>query len=116
MDVIIRRDGEGRGGDGDEEGERHSAVFLLELEGLGPVRVDAGLQGKRFHARFTTPNEEVGRFIETEMPKLREAIENQDFIVEGISWLLDRTEPEPVIPSLGGEDPTGETSFINLRI
>ncbi|MFC1491114.1 flagellar hook-length control protein FliK [Nitrospinota bacterium] len=114
MDIVVRRDGERRGGRG--ENDQHSAVFLLELEGLGPLRVDAGIQGKRVHARFTTPNEEVGKFIEAEMPKLRESIESQDFIVEGISWMHDQTSPEPVVPSFSSDDPTGDSSFINLRV
>jgi len=114
MDVIIRRDGKGAGGA--ENDEHQSVVFLLELEGLGSLRVDAGLNGKNMHARFTTPSEEVGRFIEIELPKLHEALESQEFIVEGISWVQSLHQSEPVVPAWAPGDPSGENSFINLRI
>lgn len=114
MDVIVRRDGKGAGAAENEE--HQSVVFLLELEGLGPLRVDAGLNGKNMHAKFTTPSEEVGRFIEIELPKLHEALETQEFIVEGISWVQSLQQSEPVVPSWAPDDPSGENSFINLRI
>lgn len=115
LDVIVRRDGEGRQAGGGED-EQHSVVFLLELQGLGPLRVDAGVRGKHVHARFTTQIEEVGRFIEAELPALREAMEGQEFLIEGLSWIHARPEGEPLVPTLEPEAPSGEQSFINLRV
>ncbi len=114
MDIVVRRDGEGESGKGGKE--NHSAVFLLELEGLGALRVDAGVQNSRVHIRFTTPDEEIGKFIEKEMPKLREAIETHELAVDGISWILGRAVPEPVIPTDEEEDLSGGNSYISLRV
>jgi hypothetical protein len=114
MDIVVRRDGEGGGGR--EEKENHSAVFLLELKGLGALRVDAGVQNNRVHVRFTTVDEEIGKFIEKEMPKLREAIESQELAVDGISWILGRAVPEPVIPPVEAKDLSGGNSYISLRV
>ncbi|HBK81143.1 MAG TPA: hypothetical protein DDZ83_15995 [Nitrospinae bacterium] len=115
LDVVVRRDGEGRQAGGGED-EQHSVVFLLELQGLGPLRVDAGVRGKHVHARFTTQIEEVGRFIEAELPALRDAMEGQEFLIEGLSWIHARPEGEPLVPTLDPEAPSGEQSFINLRV
>jgi hypothetical protein len=110
---VVRSDEEGRGQSGEKE--NHSAVFLLELEGLGSLRVDAGVQSNRVHIRFTTPNERVGRFIEKELPNLRESIEAQELSVEGLSWIQSRIVPEPVIPVDHEPNPV-DGSYISLRV
>ncbi len=114
MNIVVRRDGEGGGGS--SEKENHSAVFLLELEGLGALRVDAGVHNNRVHVRFTTDDEGVGRFIENEIPKLREAIEAQELAVDGITWILGMVEPEPVVPVDEGDDPSQDNSYISVRV
>ncbi len=114
MDIVVRRDGEGRSG---SDGKKsHSVVFLLELEGLGALRVDAGVQNSRVHIRFTMADEEVGKFIEKELPKLREAIESQELAVDGLSWILGRAAPEPVVPANEDEALSGGSSYISLRV
>jgi hypothetical protein len=115
MDVVVRGDREaskkGR------QRENYTAVLLLELEGLGPLRVDAALVRNRATVRFTTPSEPVGQFLSGELPKLREAIESQQIQVERVSWTQGRVTPEPAVPVPPHEEgPEGSPSFIDLKV
>ncbi|OGL61682.1 MAG: hypothetical protein A3J27_01700 [Candidatus Tectomicrobia bacterium RIFCSPLOWO2_12_FULL_69_37] len=115
MDVVVRGDREGSGKG--RERENYSAVLLLELEGLGPLRVDASLVRSRASVRFTTPSEAVGRFISRELPKLREAIESQQLQVERIAWTQGKVTPEPAVPvPPQAEGPGGGAPFIDLQV
>jgi len=115
IDVVVRRGPEG-GHESGGENDQHSVVFFLELQGLGPLRVDAGVHAKRVHARFTTQIEDVGRFLEAELPVLREAMERQDFLIEGLSWIHARPEGESLVPTSAPEAFPDEQSLINLRV
>lgn len=115
MDVVVRGDR-----DASKEGrqrENYSAVLLLELEGLGPLRVDAALVRNQATVRFTTPSEPVGQFLDGELPKLREAIESQQIRVERVSWAQGRVTPEPAVPVPPQvEGPEGAAPFIDLKV
>ena len=74
------------------------------------------MQNNRVHVRFTTEDEAIGRFIENEIPKLREAIEAQELAVDGISWILGMVEPEPVVPVDEEGDPSQDNSYISVRV
>ncbi|MEK6710457.1 MAG: flagellar hook-length control protein FliK, partial [Nitrospinota bacterium] len=116
MDVVIRdheREAPGQG----RKRETYSAVVLLELEGLGPLRVDAALMRDRASVRFTPPSEPVGRFLSAELPKLREAIESQEIGVERLSWLLGKVAPEPPLPAPPErEGPEGASPLIDVKV
>ena len=115
MDVVVRGDREGSGKG--RERENYSAVLLLELEGLGPLRVDAALVRNRASVRFTTPSEPVGKFLNGELSKLREAIESQQIQVERVSWAQGKVMPEPAVPvPPQAEGPEGSISFIDLKV
>ncbi|MBI4251026.1 MAG: flagellar hook-length control protein FliK [Candidatus Tectomicrobia bacterium] len=115
MDVVVRGDREAS-----KEGrqrESYSAVLLLELEGLGPLRVDAALVRNQATVRFTIPSEPVGQFLDGELPKLREAIESQQIRVERVSWAQGRVTPEPAVPVPPQvEGPEGAAPFIDLKV
>ncbi len=115
MNIVVRRDG---GGGGGKDGERrnYTAVLFLELEGLGPLRIDASLVENRVNVRFTTPVEPVGKFIEADLIKLKEGIESQDIGVDGISWILGRPQAEAIIPVEENEDLPEGDSYINLKV
>ncbi|MBI3128950.1 MAG: flagellar hook-length control protein FliK [Candidatus Tectomicrobia bacterium] len=115
MDVVVRGD-RGAGKKGGRK-ENYSAVLLLELEGLGPLRVDASLARGRASVRFTTPSEPVGRFLNGELPKLREAIESQQIQVERVSWAQGKVTPEPAVPAPPeAAGPEGAAPFIDLKV
>jgi len=115
VDVVVRRGGK-RSGGGEAGRESYSVVFLLDLQGLGPLRIDASLIRNRASVRFTTPSAEVGKFLDLELPKLREAIESHEIRVEGLSWAQGRVQPEPVVPAgPGGARPEG-SSLIDLQV
>lgn len=116
MDVVVRGDREASGKG--RERENYSAVLLLELEGLGPLRVDAALVRNRASVRFTTPSEPVGKFLHGELPKLREAIESQEIGVERVSWTQGKVTPEPAVPAppQAHEGPEGAAPFIDLKV
>lgn len=116
VDVIVRREKQGSGGKGGEDAERSSAIFLLNLEGLGELRIDAALAAGRVSIRFTTPSGEVGKFLETELPKLQEGIESYQIPVEGLSWILGRLEREPLVPREKSTEHDDGFSFIDLKV
>lgn len=83
MDIVVHQD---RGGGSDTaEKEKHSAIFLLELEGLGSFWVDKEVQNLLVYARFTTGNDEVGQFLGREIPRSGEGIEVKNLFIDGNS-------------------------------
>lgn len=78
------------GGDDGRQSHRHrrrsySLVTLLELDGIGPIRVDALLTGKRIAARFMVERPEIERAVAVLLPVLNKGLCGRGYQVEALS-------------------------------
>lgn len=68
------------------KGERsHNLVTLLELDGIGAIRVDARLTGKRIAARFMVDRLDVERAVAALLPTLGQGLIARGYQVEALS-------------------------------
>lgn len=104
----------GKGQSGRDDGRRWSLATVLELDGLGPVRVNAVLAGRRIGARLLVERPEVERAVAALLPLLLEGLAAQGFEVEALTaGLAD-------LATLRGEDLRARTlsgrALVNVRV
>jgi hypothetical protein len=68
----------------------YRAVTLLDLRGIGPVRADAFLTGRRILVRLFVERADVERLLTGALPLLSEALTAQGYEVDGLSTGLAR--------------------------
>jgi hypothetical protein len=94
-------------------GRSYSLVTLLQLDGIGAIRVDALLTGKRIAARFMVERPEVERAVRALLPNLKRGLSAGGYKVE----TLAATVADPDL--IRGEDLRARTvpdlNLINLR-
>lgn len=88
--------GGGRGGR--EQARSYNVVTLLELDGLGALRVDTLLTGKRLSARFLLDQPEVRQRVAGYLPALNASLSAKGYQVDVLA--ADVGEP----PQVRGED------------
>ena len=89
--VEERRAG-GRGGQ--EQARSYNVVTLLELDGLGALRVDTLLTGKRLSARFLLDQPEVRQRVAGYLPALNTSLSAKGYQVDVLA--ADMGEPQQV--------------------
>ena len=105
------------GGDGTKErqpaGRSYSLVTLLQLDGIGAIRVDALLTGKRIAARFMVERPEVERAVKALLPRLKKGLSAGGYRVETLAATVAD------LNLIRGEDLRARTipdlSLVNLR-
>ncbi|MEC4890857.1 MAG: flagellar hook-length control protein FliK [Nitrospira sp.] len=111
---VVQPDGEGAGQEPRPSAKPYSLVTLLELDGIGSIRVDALLTGTRLAARVMVERPEIDQAMALMLPVLRQGLTSQGFQVEGLS----STVADPAL--VRGEDlpvPTAAArNLLNLKI
>ena len=80
-ELFFRRWGEGQEGNRSKGEDGFRVCFLLSLQGLGDLRIDANLQGKRVGLRFEVADRDSAELLKRHFPRLRERLESLDFQV-----------------------------------
>lgn len=88
------------GPEGKEEKELRLS-FLLNLASLGPLAIEAGLEGKYLSARLTTHSDEKAGFISTRLPALKKALAVGGFMAQLSCRALPAPEVEALSPLAG---------------
>jgi len=111
---VVQPDGEGAGQKPRPSAKPYSLVTLLELDGIGSVRVDALLTGTRLAARLMVERPEIDQAMARLLPVLRQGLTSQGYQVEGLS----STVADPAL--VRGEDLPAPTAaarnLLNLKI
>ncbi|MFQ5693958.1 MAG: flagellar hook-length control protein FliK, partial [Nitrospinota bacterium] len=74
-ELFFRRWGEGHEGKKKKGDNSLRICFLLRLRGLGELRVDATLEGRRVGCRFEVADPESADLVRRHLPRLRERLE-----------------------------------------
>ncbi|TAJ34677.1 MAG: hypothetical protein EPO64_00595 [Nitrospirae bacterium] len=82
---VYQPDGDGARQQQSKGGRSHSLVTLLELDGIGAIRVDARLTGKRIAARFMVDRSDVERAVAALLPTLSQGLTARGYQVETLS-------------------------------
>jgi len=94
-------------------GRPYSLVTLLQLDGIGAIRVEALLTGKRIAARFMVERAEVERAVKALLPYLKKELSAGGYRVEALAAAV--ADPD----LLRGEDLRARTvrglSLVSLR-
>ncbi|HHI68768.1 MAG TPA: flagellar hook-length control protein FliK [Planctomycetes bacterium] len=86
---------EAGGREGEGEGRPFRVVFLLDLERLGPLRVDAEILGKKLRVLFRTGSGEAEDLVRRNLPGLRESLAAAG--LEPLSLEVRRAEREEAL-------------------
>jgi hypothetical protein len=89
---VEERTAGGRGGQ--EQARSYNVVTLLELDGLGALRVDTLLTGKRLSARFLLDQPEVRQRVAGYLPALNTSLSAKGYQVDVLA--ADMGEPQQV--------------------
>ncbi len=84
-----------RGGEGAGDGRPFRVVFLLDLEKLGPLRVDAEILEKTLRVLFRTASGEAENLVKRNLPGLRESLAASG--LEPLSLEVRRVEREEAL-------------------
>ncbi|MBI5410913.1 MAG: flagellar hook-length control protein FliK [Nitrospirae bacterium] len=82
---VSKLEGEGAGQQQGPAGRPYSLVTLLELDGIGAIRVDALLTGKRIAARFMVERQDIERAVTALLPILNKGLSHQGYQVEALT-------------------------------
>lgn len=82
---VSKLEGEGAGQQQGTSGRPYSLVTLLELDGIGAIRVDALLTGKRIAARFMVERQDIERAVTALLPILNKGLSHQGYQVEALT-------------------------------
>lgn len=82
---VSKLEGEGAGQQQGPAGRPYSLVTLLELDGIGAIRVDALLTGKRIAARFMVERQDIERAVTALLPTLNKGLSHQGYQVEALT-------------------------------
>lgn len=98
-----------------KEKEKRDVVFLLELQALGKVRIDALLRSKSISIKIGITDEDLVSFVKPFLPELKERLGISGFQVQSLDCLpienLDDQEP-----FFQGISPHDEIALIDLLI
>ncbi len=82
---VSRLEGEGGGRPQGRTGRPYNLVSLLELDGIGAVRVDALLTGKRIAVRFLVERQDIERIVAALLPTLSKGLSQRGYQVEALT-------------------------------
>jgi len=72
----------------DAEKEDFNLVFLLNMEGLGNIRIDTNVKKRDIYCRIAVESHEVARFINEYLPRLRDNLSTLGYTVEEIDCFV----------------------------
>jgi hypothetical protein len=98
-----------------KEKEKREVVFLLELQALGKVRIDAFLNSKSISIKIGIAEEDLVPFVKPFLPELKERLDSSGFQVQSLDCFHIKN-PDDEEPFLKGISPDGEIPLIDLLI
>ncbi len=95
LKVFFRREEERSGNSGEKKPGQYALAFFLDLSGLGPMRVDAKVQGHRLGLALAMESEEALQFIATRFEDFQSYLKTLGFDAE-ISCRVNKADVRSV--------------------
>ena len=80
-----------------KQGDYH-IVFLLNMRGLGDLRIDTHLVGKKIRCTIQVDNGEIASFVKRNISEFSKRLESLDYKIEEFSCTVKKEEAEKKLP------------------